>query len=162
MAKKEDIELEIQQLDADDPIDEEKLVEEEAAEMKEQAKKTIQMIKEKAKEEDPKPNSAMTLRTILGGDFLTAEMVRRQIWLFVLMVIFCIVYVAIRYQCQQDMIAIDKLEKQLLDAKYKALSSSSTLTEKCRESHVLDALKQNRDSLLHVSDQPPYIINVPE
>ena len=162
MAKKEDIELEIQQLDADDPIDEEKLVEEEAAEIKEQAKKTIQMIKEKAKEEDPKPNSAMTLSTILGGDFLTAEMVRRQIWLFVLMVIFCIVYVAIRYQCQQDMIAIDKLEKQLLDAKYKALSSSSTLTEKCRESHVLDALKQNRDSLLHVSDQPPYIINVPE
>ena len=162
MAKKEDIELEIQQLDADDPIDEEKLVEEEAAEIKEQAKKTIQMIKEKAKEEDPKPNSAMTLRTILGGDFLTAEMVRRQIWLFVLMVIFCIVYVAIRYQCQQDMIALDKLEKQLLDAKYKALSSSSTLTEKCRESHVLDALKQNRDSLLHVSDQPPYIINVPE
>jgi hypothetical protein len=163
MTKKEDIELEIQQLGADDPvIDEEKLVEEEAAEMKEQAKKTIQMIKEKAKEEDPKPTSAMTLRTILGGDFLTAEMVRRQIWLFVLMVIFCIVYVAIRYQCQQDMIAIDKLEKQLLDAKYKALSSSSTLTEKCRESHVLDALKQNKDSLLHISDQPPYIINVPE
>ena len=163
MAKKEDIELEIQQLAADNPIiDEEKLVEEEAAEMKEQAKKTIQMIKEKAKEEDPKPTSAMTLRTILGGDFLTAEMVRRQIWLFVLMVIFCIVYVAIRYQCQQDMIAIDKLEKQLLDAKYKALSSSSTLTEKCRESHVLDALKQNKDSLLHISDQPPYIINVPE
>lgn len=164
MAKKEDIELEIQQpVAADDPIiDEEKLVEEEAAEMKEQAKKTIQMIKEKAKEEDPKPSSAMTLRTILGGDFLTTEMVRRQIWLFVLMVIFCIVYVAIRYQCQQDMIAIDKLEKQLLDAKYKALSSSSTLTEKCRESHVLDALKQNKDSLLHISDQPPYIINVPE
>ena len=164
MAKKEDIELKIQQpVAADDPIiDEEKLVEEEAAEMKEQAKKTIQMIKEKAKEEDPKPSSAMTLRTILGGDFLTAEMVRRQIWLFVLMVIFCIVYVAIRYQCQQDMIAIDKLEKQLLDAKYKALSSSSTLTEKCRESHVLDALKQNKDSLLHISDQPPYIINVPE
>ena len=36
MAKKEDIELEIQQLATDDPvIDEEKLVEEEAAEMKE-------------------------------------------------------------------------------------------------------------------------------
>ena len=163
MAKKEDIELEIQQPEAEVPAtDEEKLVEEEAAEMKEQAKKTIQLIKEKAKEEDPKPGSAMTLRTILGGDFLTAEMVRRQIWLFVLMVVFCIVYVAIRYQCQQDMIAIDKLEKQLLDAKYKALSSSSTLTEMCRESHVLDALKQNNDSLLHISDQPPYIINIPE
>jgi hypothetical protein len=60
------------------------------------------------------------------------------------------------------MIAIDKMEKELLDAKYKALSSNSTLTEKCRESHVLDALKHNKDSVLHVSDQPPYIINVPE
>jgi hypothetical protein len=60
------------------------------------------------------------------------------------------------------MLTIDKLEKELLDAKYKALSSFSTLTEKCRESHVLDALKQNKDSLLHIADQPPYIINVAE
>ena len=135
---------------------------EEAADMKEQAKKTIQMSKEKAKEEDPKLTSSLTLRTILGGDFLTADMVRRQIWLFVLMVVFTILYVAFRYQCQQDMIAIDKLEKEVLDAKYKALSSSSTLTEKCRESHVLEALKHNKDSLLHIADQPPYIINVPE
>ena len=134
----------------------------EAADVKEQAKKTIQLIKEKAKEEDPKLTPTLTLRTILGGDFLTADMVRRQIWLFVLMVVFCIAYVAIRYQCQQDMLAIDKLENELLDAKYKALSSSSTLTEKSRESHVLEALKQNRDSLLHISDQPPYIVNIPE
>ena len=137
-------------------------IEQEASEIKEQAKKTIQKIKEKAKEEDPKLTPSLNLRTILGGDFLTADMVRRQIWLFVLMVFFTILYVASRYQCQQDLITIDKLEKELLDAKYKALSSSSTLTEKCRESHVLDALKQNNDSLLHISDQPPYIINVPE
>ena len=134
----------------------------EAAEVKEQAKKTIQMIKEQAREEDPKLTPTLTLRTILGGDFLTADMVRRQIWLFVLMVIFTIFYVAFRYQCQQDMIAIDKLEKEVLDAKYRALSCSSTLTEKCRESHVLEALKQNRDSLLHVPDQPPYIIYIEE
>ena len=129
-------------------------------EIKEQAKKTIQKIKDTAKEEDPKLSSAVTLRSILGGDFLTAEMVRHQIWLIVLIVLFTIVYVAFRYQCQQDMIAIDKMEKELLDAKYKALSSSSTLTEKCRESHVLDALKNNKDSLLHIADQPPYIIYI--
>jgi hypothetical protein len=50
----------------------------------------------------------------------------------------------------------------VLDAKYRALSCSSTLTEKCRESHVLEALKQNKDSLLHVANQPPYLINIPE
>lgn len=137
-------------------------IKEEATEIKEQAKKTIQKIKATAKEEDPKLSSAVTLRSILGGDFLTAEMVRHQIWLMVLIVLFTIVYVAFRYQCQQDMIAIDKMEKELLDAKYRALSSSSTLTEKCRESHVLDALKNNKDSLLHIADQPPYKIYIDE
>ena len=131
-------------------------------EIKEQTKETIRKIKETVKEEDPKLSSTLTLRTILGGDFLTAEMVRHQIWLIMLIVLFAIVYVAFRYQCQQDMIAIDKMEKELLDANYKALSSSSTLTEKCRESHVLDALRNNKDSVLHIADQPPYIINVEE
>ena len=169
MSKKDDIVLEIEQTVVEEPAarekqlpEEEVSLREEATEMKEHAKKTIQLIKEKAQDEDPKLTPSLTLRTILGGDFLTAEMVRRQIWLFVLLVVFCIAYVAVRYQCQQDLIAIDKLEKELLDAKYKALSSSSTLTEKCRESHVLDALKQNKDSLLHIADQPPYIIYVPE
>ena len=131
-------------------------------EIKEQAMETIRKIKETVKEEDPKLSSSLTLRTILGGDFLTAEMVRHQIWLIVLIVLFAIVYVAFRYQCQQDMIAIDKMEQELLDANYTALSSSSTLTEKCRESHVLDALRNNKDSVLHIADQPPYIINIPE
>ena len=146
MENKDDIELEMQEIIEEEPATQEKVsLKEEASEMKEHAKKTIQKIKEKVKEEDTRPTSSLNLRTILGGDFLTS-----------------LVYVAFRYQCQQDLIAIDKLEKELLDAKYKALSSSSTLTEMCRESHVLDALKQNNDSLLHISDQPPYIINIPE
>ena len=158
MSEEDDIQLEIE-----DVVGEEKAtVTDEAAGIKEQTKKTLQKIKENAKEEDPKFSSTMTLRTILGGDFLTAQMVRHHIGIIVLIVVFAIVYVAFRYQCQQDMIAIDKMEKELQDAKYKALSSNSTLTEKCRESHVLDALKHNKDSVLHVSDQPPYIINVPE
>ena len=158
MSNMDDIELEIQ-----DVVEEEKAApQEEVESIKAQTKKTLQKIKENAREEDPKFSSSMTLRTILGGDFLTAQMVRHHIGIIVLIVVFAIVYVAFRYQCQQDMIAIDKMEKELLDAKYKALSSNSTLTEKCRESHVLDALKHNKDSVLHVSDQPPYIINVPE
>ena len=125
-------------------------------------KETLQKIKETATEEDPRPSQQLSLRTILGGDLLTTQMVRSQIWLFVMIVCFTIVYVAFRYQCQQDMITIDKLESDLKDAKYKALSSSSTLTAKSRESHVLEVLKQNKDSLLHQADQPPYIIEVPE
>ncbi len=169
MSKKDNIELEIQDVVEEEKVTTQEVVEEEEAtaqeeveSIKEQTKKTLQKIKENAKEEDPKFSSTMTLRTILGGDFLTAQMVRHHIGIIVLIVVFAIIYVAFRYQCQQDMIAIDKMEKELLDAKYKALSSNSTLTEKCRESHVLDALKNNKDSVLHISDQPPYIINVPE
>ena len=138
-------------------LEDEKKIKEE-----EKLKETLQIIKETASEEDPKPSQQLTLRSILGGDLLTTQRVRSQIWLFVMIVAFTIIYVAFRYQCQQDMIKIDKLENQLKDAKFKALSSSSTLTEKCRESHVLDILKQNKDSLLHQADQPPYMIEVPE
>ena len=145
----------------EDRIQEEEQLQEEPV-VDEKLKETILKIKERVQEEDPKPSGQLNLRTILGGDLLTTEVVRSQIWLFVLIVAFSIVYVAFRYQCQQDMIAIDRLEGELRDAKYKALSSSSTLTEKCRESHVLEALKQNKDSLLHQADQPPYIIQIPE
>ena len=144
-------------------MEEEKIqnTEEQAPQHEDTLKEAIKKIKETASEEDPRPSSQVNLRKILGGDLLTTEVVRSQIWLFVLIVMFSIVYVAFRYQCQQDMITIDRMELELKDAKFRALSSSSTLTEKCRESHVLQALKQNRDSLLHISDQPPYIIYIP-
>ncbi|MBQ8064641.1 MAG: hypothetical protein IJ144_01405 [Prevotella sp.] len=122
----------------------------------------MKIIKETASEEDPKPSQQLSLRTILGGDLLSTQVVRSQIWLIIMIVVIAIVYVAFRYQCQQDMLTIDRMEEKLKDAKFKALSSSSTLTEKCRESHVLETLKQNKDSLLHQADQPPYIIEVPE
>lgn len=157
--KQDEVTLVIEEPQTEEQVSE---AEEEGKAKESTLKETIQMIKESASEEDPKPSGQLNLRTILGGDLLTTEVVRSQIWLFVLIVAFSIVYVAFRYQCQQDMIAIDKLEQKLTDAKYKALSSSSTLTEKCRESHVLDILKQNQDSLLHQADQPPYIIEVPE
>ena len=54
------------------------------------------------------------------------------------------------------------MQKELKDSKYKALASSSQLTEICRESNVLDMLRNNKDSVLHIPNQPPYIITVPE
>lgn len=121
---------------------------------------TIEKIRASVTEEESRPAATLTLKKVIGGDILTAAMVRSQLWLFVLIVGFTIVYVAFRYQCQQDMILIDKLEKKLKDAKYRALASSSELTERCRESHVLELLKTNKDSTIQVADQPPYIIKI--
>ena len=121
---------------------------------------TIEIIRASVTEEESRPAATLTLKKVIGGDILTAAMVRSQLWLFVLIVGFPIAYVAFRYQCQQDMILIDKLEKKLKDAKYRALASSSELTERCRESHVLELLKTNKDSTIQVADQPPYIIKI--
>ena len=123
---------------------------------------TLKKIGKNVSEDDTMPTGTVTLRKVLGGDILSTELVRRQVWLFLLIVVFIVVSVAFRYQCQQDMIQIDKLEKDLKDARYKALESASTLTEKCRESHVLNILRANQDSTLHTSDQPPFIINTEE
>lgn len=123
---------------------------------------TLKNIGKNVSEDDTMPTGTVTLRKVLGGDILSTELVRRQVWLFLLIVVFIVISVAFRYQCQQDMIQIDKLEKDLKDARYKALESASTLTEKCRESHVLNILRANQDSTLHASDQPPFIINIEE
>ncbi len=113
--------------------------------------------------EGEKPHStSFTLRKILGGEFFTARMLRNQIWVILIAVAFTMVYVSNRYSCQKDIIEINDLKEKLKDAKYKALASSSELTEMCRESNVLEMLKNNKDSVLHIANQPPYIINVPE
>ena len=121
-----------------------------------------EVIKTQAIEGEEPLSSNFTLRKILGGDILTTQTIRRQIGVFLLITGFLIIYVANRYSVQKDLIEIDKLQDDLQDAKYKALSSSSQLTEKSRESHVLEMLNNNKDSVLKIASQPPYIINVPE
>ncbi|MBQ6031988.1 MAG: hypothetical protein IJL29_03080 [Prevotella sp.] len=119
------------------------------------------MAEQAIEDESPQSNS-FTLRKILGGDWLTAEYLRRQIGVILLIAFFAIIYISNRYSCQKDMLEIDRLNAELTDAKYKALSTASELTEKCRESNVLDMLKHNKDSILKIAKQPPFIIYTPE
>ena len=121
-----------------------------------------EVIQEQAIEGEAPLSRTLSLRKILGGDILNTAIIRRQIWLFVLIAFFMLLYISNRYSCQQDIIEIDHLQTQLQDAKYKALSSNSQLTEKSRESNVLNELKNNKDSVLKMASQPPYIINVPK
>lgn len=121
-----------------------------------------EVIKEQATEDEAPQSRYFSLRKILGGDILNTTLVRHQVWLFLLIALFVVIYIANRYSCQQDIIEIDKLQKELQDAKYKALSSNSKLTEKSRESNVIELLRQTNDSTLKLPTQPPYIITVPE
>ena len=121
-----------------------------------------EVIKEQATEDESPLSANFTLRKILGGDILNTSTIRHQIWLFLLVAFILLIFISNRYSCQQDLIEIDKLKRELQDARYKALSTSSQITEKSRESNVLNMLKDNKDSVLHIANQPPFIINVPE
>lgn len=125
-------------------------------------KSFAEMVKERATEGDSKPNAATDLRSIINGDMLNAKVVRNQIGVFFLITFFVFIYISNRYACQRNLVKINKLTKELTDAKFRALSSTSELTEKSRESRVLDMLRACQDSTLHIASQPPYIITVPK
>lgn len=121
-----------------------------------------EVIKEQATEDEAPLSRQFSLRKILGGDILSTRLIRRQVWLFLLIGLFLIIYISNRYSCQKDIILIDQLQNELKDAKYRALSSNSQYTEATRESNVLEVLKNRKDSTLKMPSQPPYLIMVPE
>ncbi len=118
--------------------------------------------KQVAEEDTPISKKNLSLRRIIFGDVFMSEFVRKQIWLVLLITFFIIVYIAQGYSYKKYLLEIDKLTTQLKDAKYRALSIKSELTEHTRESRVLDMLKENNDTTLMVSDRPPFIILLPE
>ena len=57
----------------------------------EQARPTLKEVIEENAREDEKPfSSSQALRTILGGDILNTQAIRKQIWLFLIITVFAI------------------------------------------------------------------------
>ena len=121
--------------------------------------RALRKIKSLGSDEDSIKGS-LSLTKILGGDILTGRMIKSQIWLIVIIVVFLVVYISNRYSSEQEIQQIDNLQKELVDARYKALSAASQLTERSRQSKVIEILRQMNDSVLHIPDQPPFIIRV--
>ena len=71
-----------------------------------------EVIAKQAIEEEVSGSASFTLRKILGGDILTAQIIRKQIWLFMLIVVFIIIYISNRYSIQKDLIELDQLQKE--------------------------------------------------
>lgn len=99
----------------------------------------------------------MSLKSILGGDILANDFFKRQTKLLILIMILTIFYISNRYSCQQEMIEIDKLKKDLTDIKYDALTRSSELMEKSRQSRIEEYIS-TQESELQTATNPPYLI----
>ena len=106
---------------------------------------------------DPKKKKRASLKSILGGDILATDFFRRQTKLLVLIMVFIIFYIHNRYASQQQQIEIDKLKKELIDIKYDALTRSSELMERSRQSRIEEYIS-TKESDLQTSTNPPYLI----
>ena len=60
-----------------------------------------------------------------------------------------------RYSSQQELIEIDKLKKDVIDIKYDALTRSSELMEKSRQSRIEEYIS-TEDSPLQTATNRPY------
>mgnify|MGYP001110446578 FL=1 len=98
-----------------------------------------------------------SLKNIIGGDILATDFFRRQTKLLVLIMVLILFYIHNRYACQQQMIEIDKLKKELIDIKYDALTRSSELMERSRQSRIEEYIA-TKESDLQTSTHPPYLI----
>ena len=102
------------------------------------------------KAEEGKRKKRTSLKSILGGDILATDFFRRQTKLLVLIMVFVIFYIHNRYASQQQQIEIDRLKKELIDIKYDALTRSSELMEKSRQSRIEEYIS-NKESDLQLS-----------
>lgn len=96
-------------------------------------------------------------KEIIGGDILATNFFRRQTKLLVLIVLLVLFYIHNRYACQQQLIELDKLKKELTDTKYDALTRSSELMERSRQSRIEEYIS-TQQSDLQTSTHPPYLI----
>ena len=112
--------------------------------------------KQKKQKENASPKH-MSIRSILGGDILANDFFKRQTSLLILIMILTILYIDNRYTSQQEMIEIDRLKKELTDIKYDALTRSSELMEKSRQSRIEEYIS-TEESHLETATNRPYLI----
>lgn len=97
------------------------------------------------------------LKSILGGDILDTDFFSRQAKMIVLVMVLILFYIHNRYAFQRQMIEIDTLQKVLTDVKYDALTRSSELMERSRQSRIEEYIATKKSDL-QTSTTPPYLI----
>lgn len=123
--------------------------------------KTIEDVIQREAKEEQDTSSPFSISKTLGG-VIIAKAVQRQMGLVLLISAFLIIYISNRYVCQKKMVEIDRLEKSLEAARYKATVCTSILTEKSRESNIMELLYNYGDSTLAIPQDPPYLIRIEE
>ena len=111
-------------------------------------------LEDKARVERPK----MTLKDVASGEALGREWLQRQIPFILFLVMIALFYINNRFTYEAQLRDIDRLKKELIDAKYESLTVSEELMQMSRQSYVIDKLRE-QGSDLEVSTEPAVVIN---
>ena len=97
----------------------------------------------------PEPSS------VLGGGILKEDFIIKHTRFVVLFVILVFFFIGNRYTCMQKLREIDRLQQQLRDVRFEALSISSELTGNSRQSQI-ESLIEEQGIELEVAKNPPF------
>ncbi|MEG1544382.1 MAG: FtsL-like putative cell division protein [Tannerellaceae bacterium] len=102
-----------------------------------------------------KKEKRLSLLYVLGGGILKEDFIIKHTRMIVLVVILTFFFIGNRYTCMQKLREIDRLQQQLRDVRFEALSISSELTGNSRQSQI-EMLIEEQGIELEGAKAPPY------
>ena len=99
------------------------------------------------KQKEKKKENRFSFLYILGGGILKEDFIVRHTKIFI--------FIGNRYVCMQRLREIDRLQQQLRDVRFEALSISSELTGNSRQSQI-ELLIEEQGIELEAAKNPPY------
>lgn len=94
---------------------------------------------------------------VFGGSVLTEDFLLKNMRFIVTVLIIIFIFIGHRYTVLQKIAEIEKLERELKDAKYEALTISADLTKASRLTEI-ERLIEEEGLELKISNEPVYRI----
>lgn len=94
---------------------------------------------------------------VFGGSVLTEDFFLRNMRFILVLVVVVILFISHRYSMLQGMSDVERLQQELKDVKYEALTISSSLTEASRQGEIEKRVEEAGLDL-KVSNEPVYYI----
>ena len=95
---------------------------------------------------------------IMGGRIFTSEIFTKNAMLMGLIVLYCFLYVSNRYQHEQEIMKIYKLNKRKNEIRNNLLTIKSEFAYQCRLSEI-EKLLEEKGSDFQTLSKPPYKID---
>lgn len=107
------------------------------------------------KKKKSKKEKRLSLWYVLGGGVLKEDFIVKHTRMIVLIVLLVFFFIGNRYTCMQKLREIDRLQQELRDVRFEALSISSELTGHSRMTQV-ESLIEEQGIDLEAAKEPPY------